>query len=88
MKALINRIRGRRLPKIAAAGTAIAALCLLPLVIKNDFYLDGLILIFLWGAFAGAWNILAGYAGMMSLGHNAFFGSELTRRPFCSSISV
>ncbi len=38
MKALINRIRGRRLPKIAAAGTAIAALCLLPLVIKNDFY--------------------------------------------------
>ncbi len=74
MKALINRIRGRRLPKIAAAGTAIAALCLLPLVIKNDFYLDGLILIFLWGAFAGAWNILAGYAGMMSLGHNAFFG--------------
>ncbi len=51
-------------------------LCLfiLPLLIKNDFYLDGLILIFLWGAFAGAWNILAGYGGMMSLGHNAFFG--------------
>lgn len=49
-------------------------LFILPLLIKNDFYLDGLILIFLWGAFAGAWNILAGYGGMMSLGHNAFFG--------------
>ena len=53
---------------------AILFLALLPLVIKNAFYLDGLILIFIWGAFAGAWNILAGYAGMMSLGHNAFFG--------------
>jgi branched-chain amino acid transport system permease protein len=47
---------------------------LLPLLIKNEFYLDGLILIFIWGSFAGAWNILAGYAGMISLGHNAFFG--------------
>ena len=74
MKALIDRNRERRAPKIIAAGTAVAVLCLLPLFIKNDFYLDGLILIFLWGAFAGAWNILAGYAGMMSLGHSAFFG--------------
>ncbi len=53
---------------------AVLFLGVLPLLIRNDFYLDGLILIFIWGAFAGAWNILAGYAGMMSLGHNAFFG--------------
>ena len=53
---------------------AVLFLGILPLLIRNDFYLDGLILIFIWGAFAGAWNILAGYAGMMSLGHNAFFG--------------
>jgi len=44
-----------------------------PLFIKNDFYLDGFILIFLWGAFSGAWNIISGYAGMVSLCHNAFF---------------
>ncbi len=55
-------------------GVAILIALVLPLFIRNDFYLDGLILIFLWGAFAGAWNILAGYAGMVSLGHNAFFG--------------
>lgn len=55
-------------------GIAILLLGICPLLIKNDFYLDGLILIFIWGAFAGAWNILAGYAGMISLGHNAFFG--------------
>lgn len=53
---------------------AILLLGVFPLLIRNDFYLDGLILIFIWGAFAGAWNILAGYGGMMSLGHNAFFG--------------
>lgn len=45
-----------------------------PLFITNDFYLDGFILIFIWGAFAGAWNIISGQAGMVSLGHNAFFG--------------
>jgi branched-chain amino acid transport system permease protein len=55
-------------------GMAILLLGVFPLLIRNDFYLDGLILIFIWGAFAGAWNILAGYAGMVSLGHNAFFG--------------
>jgi branched-chain amino acid transport system permease protein len=55
-------------------GVGILLLAFLPLVIKNAFYLDGLVLIYLWGAFAGAWNILGGYAGMMSLGHNAFFG--------------
>jgi branched-chain amino acid transport system permease protein len=53
---------------------AVLSLAVLPLLIKNEFYLDALILIFLWGAYAGAWNILAGYAGMMSLGHSAFFG--------------
>jgi len=47
---------------------------LAPLFINNDFYLHGLILIFVWGAFSGAWNIISGYAGMVSLGHNAFFG--------------
>lgn len=54
------------------SGLAFLAVC--PLFVKNDFYLDGFILIFMWGAFAGSWNILSGYAGMVSLGHNAFFG--------------
>jgi branched-chain amino acid transport system permease protein len=60
--------------KLILSGAAVLFAIVLPLLIRNDFYLDGLILIFLWGAFAGAWNILAGYAGMVSLGHNAFFG--------------
>jgi len=56
----------------ALIGLAVLALC--PLFVGNDFYLDGFILIFMWAAFAGSWNILSGYAGMTSLGHNAFFG--------------
>ncbi len=55
-------------------GAALAAMTLCPLFIKNNFYLDGFILVFMWAAYAGAWNILSGYAGMTSLGHNAFFG--------------
>jgi branched-chain amino acid transport system permease protein len=48
-------------------------MALAPPFIRNDFYLDAFILIFLWGAFAGSWNIISGYAGMVSLCHNAFF---------------
>ena len=73
MKPSIDRGNDRTRLKVIP-WIAVLALCVLPLLISNDFYLDALILIFLWGAFAGAWNILAGYAGMMSLGHSAFFG--------------
>ena len=74
MKPSIDRSRSSRAGLKVIPWIAVLSLCLLPLLIKNEFYLDALILIFLWGAFAGAWNILAGYAGMMSLGHSAFFG--------------
>jgi branched-chain amino acid transport system permease protein len=53
---------------------AVLIFAIAPIFIENDFYLDGFILIFIWGAFAGAWNIISGHAGMVSLGHNAFFG--------------
>jgi branched-chain amino acid transport system permease protein len=45
-----------------------------PLVIRDAFLLDALILILLWGAAASAWNVAGGYAGQISLGHSAFFG--------------
>ena len=47
---------------------------LLPLVMRDAFFLDGLILILLWGATAASWNVAGGYAGQISLGHSAFFG--------------
>jgi len=50
------------------------SLFLLPVLIKDQFYLDTLILIFLWAALGGAWNIVGGYAGQLSIGHGVFFG--------------
>jgi branched-chain amino acid transport system permease protein len=47
---------------------------LLPLVMRDAFFLDSLILILLWGSAAAAWNIAGGYAGQISLGHSTFFG--------------
>ena len=51
-----------------------AAAALGPIVVRDAFLLDGLILILLWGASAAAWNVAGGYAGQVSLGHAAFFG--------------
>jgi branched-chain amino acid transport system permease protein len=71
LKPSIDKVQRR---KTIAFVAAVLVVGLAPLFIRNDFYLDGFILVFLWGAFAGAWNIISGYAGMVSLGHNAFFG--------------
>jgi branched-chain amino acid transport system permease protein len=47
---------------------------LAPLVVRDAYLLDGLVLILMWGAAAAAWNIAGGYAGQVSLGHSVFFG--------------
>ena len=39
-----------------------------PVVVRDPFLLDGLVLILLWGASAAAWNVAGGYAGQVSLG--------------------
>jgi branched-chain amino acid transport system permease protein len=51
-----------------------AAAGLTPLVVRDVFILDSVILILLWGALSAAWNVAGGYAGQVSLGHAAFFG--------------
>lgn len=56
----------------AVAFFAIAALW--PVVVRDPFLLDSLVLILLWGSTAAAWNVAGGYAGQVSLGHAAFFG--------------
>ena len=53
---------------------ALLALVALPLLVKNEFYLDLLVMIFFWATLAGAWNLLGGFAGQISLGHTAYFG--------------
>jgi branched-chain amino acid transport system permease protein len=57
---------------VAIALFAVAAA--VPLLVRDTFILDSVILILLWGALAAAWNVAGGYAGQVSLGHAAFFG--------------
>lgn len=58
----------------ALALVVFGAAALTPLIIRDGFFLDSLILILMWGAVSGAWNVAGGYAGQVSLGHSAFFG--------------
>jgi branched-chain amino acid transport system permease protein len=53
---------------------ALAALIVFPLVVQNPFVLHLLIMILFYAALGGAWNIIGGFAGQLSLGHAAFFG--------------
>jgi branched-chain amino acid transport system permease protein len=65
----------RRLaPDRWAAIALFAAAGLTPLVVRDVFILDSVILILLWGSLSAAWNVAGGYAGQVSLGHAAFFG--------------
>lgn len=52
---------------------------------RDAFLLDGLVLILMWGAAAGAWNIAGGYAGQVSLGHSVFFGLGAYAAALCGT---
>jgi len=49
-------------------------LVILPMFVKNPFYVHNLIMIFFYAALSSTWNIIGGFAGQISLGHAAFFG--------------
>lgn len=53
---------------------ALAAFVLLPLVLRDGFYLDLLLGTFMYAAMAVGWDILGGYAGYVSLATVGFFG--------------
>lgn len=46
----------------------------LPLIIKQDYYIHLLILVLMWVIIGSCWNLLAGYTGQVSFGQAAFFG--------------
>ena len=52
----------------------IDGLTVLPLVVRRDDVLNFVFLILLSITLAESWNIVAGYAGQVNLGHAAFFG--------------
>jgi len=58
----------------APAALLLLAVLVFPLVFDRPFPRHVMIMIFLYGALATAWNILAGYCGQISLGHAVYFG--------------
>jgi len=63
-------LRGRFWP-IVATGVVLLAL---PFLVRDTFFLNAMILVFLFGAMAQGWNLIGGYAGQISFGHAVFFG--------------
>jgi len=59
---------------IAPAAVLFVLAGLAPLVVRDAFLRDSLVLILIWGTCGAAWNVAGGYAGQISLGHSAFFG--------------
>jgi branched-chain amino acid transport system permease protein len=69
-----GRARPPELGWAAVILTALAALGFLPLLTRRDDVLNLVFLILLSITLAESWNIIAGYAGQVNLGHAAFFG--------------
>jgi branched-chain amino acid transport system permease protein len=53
---------------------AILVMVAVPLVTRDPYLLHVLILTMIFGIFASAWNLVAGFGGMKTFGHHAFFG--------------
>jgi branched-chain amino acid transport system permease protein len=50
-------------------------LVILPYLLPNPFYVHIAVTMAIFAVLGGAWNIIGGYAGQLSLGHAAFFGT-------------
>ena len=72
----VSRKTARNLfrPRVYVPLALLLFLLVLPLLPRNPFYEDLVIMIFFWGALAASWNLVGGFAGQISLGHTAFFG--------------
>jgi len=71
---MANRPALRNQTPVVAAAAALGILLLLPLAVKDEYYLHVLIGIMFFAYMASAWNIVCGYTGQLSLGHSALCG--------------
>ncbi|MFZ7127348.1 MAG: branched-chain amino acid ABC transporter permease [Desulfobacterales bacterium] len=53
----------------------IGAAALIPVFIKDAFFLRIVTELFMWIGLAITWDVMAGYAGYLNFGHGAFFGA-------------
>jgi branched-chain amino acid transport system permease protein len=71
---MANQPALRNQPAAVAAAVALGVLLLLPLVVKDEYYLHVFVGIMYFAYMASAWNIVCGYTGQLSLGHSALCG--------------
>ena len=75
-----------RARRLVLGPATVALLAVLPLVVRRDDVLNFLFLMLHSITLAQSWNIVAGYAGQVNLGHAAFFGlGALTTRTLWSA---
>ncbi|MDH3470017.1 MAG: branched-chain amino acid ABC transporter permease [Acidimicrobiia bacterium] len=76
--ALAEQESGRSLSRRIALGLVVAFVLLLPatqpLVGSYNYVMQVAIVALMWVAMSSSWNIIGGYAGYISLGHNVFYG--------------
>src|SRR5207247_9397413 len=69
-----HALRPSRVRGWVAIATVVAVGLVLALVVQERYHHRVLTLVFLWAAMGLAWNIISGYAGQISFGHQVFFG--------------
>jgi branched-chain amino acid transport system permease protein len=62
-------------PRHYVPAAVLLFLLVLPHLLPNPFYVHIAVMMAIFVMLGGAWNILSGYAGQLSLGHAAFFGT-------------
>jgi branched-chain amino acid transport system permease protein len=62
-----------RLVLLAACVVAVL-LALVPLVVKDSFTIQVLLLVIMFGALGASWNLVGGFLGRVSFGHSVFVG--------------
>lgn len=55
-------------------GGLLLAMLLLPALTADPYVMHVMVLAMTFGIFAAAWNLVAGFAGLKTFGHHAFFG--------------
>ena len=64
----------RRTTHLLLGGACLAVFVSVPFVLRSEYFLNLLIMFFLYVIVAESWNLLGGVTGQISLGHSAFFG--------------
>lgn len=75
MISILTRIaRNLCYPKSYLSLALFILLALSPIIIRNPFVVEILIMTIIYAAMSSSWNLIGGYGGQLSLGHAAFFG--------------